>query len=127
MIECDRRTVLAGTAAASLLVAAPTFARGAAVQPSLFVFDARFAASQAAARSKQVEAVRVLDPREEDLGVAWRGTIPALLQGRAKVIAGITLWSDMFICESFAREHGLRLIASAPVSGSGDLIEWVLA
>ena len=83
----------------------------------LFVFDARFARSLAMAQSHLAAGAALLDPRETDLGIAWRGTIPALLD-QGQRIGGLTLWSDRMISEIFAREAG-RSLSSVELS-AGD-------
>ena len=105
------RRIMIGQSAAALAVAGSAIVPGAlhAATPGapaeLFVFDARFARSAMLAGSHRAAGAILLDPRETDLGVAWRETIPSLLsQGRT--IEGLTLWSDRMICEIFARDAG---------------------
>lgn len=119
MISSDRRTVMKGSMALAALGAFPASLRAQGVKPAIFIYDARFAASRELAESWKQQGVAILDPREHDLGNAWRKTIPALL-ARGGGIAGATMWSDRFICETFAREHGLvAQLQDAPLPGPG--------
>lgn len=132
MTGIDRRTMLAGTAAAGLVAAAPALAAApAAAGPMLFIYDERFAASRLEAEKVRARGGIALDPRQRDLGLAWREDIPRLLARAGGTIGGMTLWSDRFICETFARDHGLALAMARPVEeargGAPGLGEWVLA
>ena len=116
---------LAGTAAfSSPLRAAPSQA-----SPALFVFDARFDRSLALAESYARAGAILLDPREVDLGIAWQGLIPSLLQ-QGQQIEGLTLWSDRMISEIFAREHAVTFQSEEISAGTGStsmLQQWWLA
>ena len=129
MIASSRRTLLKGSLAAGAAIAFPAAlkaARGNA--PGLFVYDARFAASRLMAAEWEARGVPVLDPRSHDLGVAWRQHIPRLLAANGR-IEGATLWSDHFVCETFAKDHGLRRSGEGrPLQAeAGALRHWVLA
>jgi hypothetical protein len=110
MTAITRRVMLRHSAAtAALAVAggslmpAPLSASRSAAPAALFVFDARFARSAMLADSHREAGAILLDPRDADLGIAWRSLIPPLLQ-EGRRIAGLTLWSDRMICEIFARD-----------------------
>lgn len=107
MTGLSRRGLMKGGAGALALAAvtpAPLRAAGMA-GPKLFVFDARLPLSQTAARDVVARGAALLDPRESDLGVAWRSSIPqALATGGG--VEGLTLWSDCLISQIFAREQG---------------------
>ena len=119
MISSDRRTLMKGSMALAALGAFPAALSAANNKPAIFIYDARFPASRELAESWKQQGVAILDPREHDLGVAWRETIPALLASGGGV-AGATMWSDRFICETFAREHGLASRPhDAPLPGAG--------
>ncbi len=119
MISSDRRTLMKGSVALAALGAFPASLRAQGRKPAIFIYDARFAASRELAESWKQQGVAILDPREHDLGNAWRKTIPALL-ARGGGIAGATMWSDRFICETFAREHGLAAQPQdVPLPGAG--------
>lgn len=112
MTPITRRTMIKRSAATAAITCAggalmPTslLATPSQVPPALFVFDARFARSTLLAESYRAAGASLLDPRETDLGVAWRGLIPSLLQ-QGQRIEGLTLWSDRLITEIFAREAG---------------------
>jgi hypothetical protein len=119
MGECDRRTAIKLGGIAALAALAPGAALAAETTPHLFVFDARYARSRAAAGHWRDRGVGLLDPRERDLGLAWRDEIPRIIE-RGGEIAGLTPWSDRLLCEMMGRELGamLRETASAkPLHG----------
>lgn len=134
MTPITRRTLIARGAAATAVAgfgALPAVVSAAAPPgtPALFVFDARFARSMALAQSHRHSGASLLDPREADLGIAWRGQIPALLQ-QGQRIEGLTMWSDRLISEIFARDAGLAFHAvelSAGDSAATRLHHWWLA
>ena len=128
------RRIMIGQSAAALTVAGGALVPGAlhAAAPgdpaALFVFDARFARSVMLADSHRAAGATLLDPREIDLGVAWRETIPSLL-GQGRTIEGLTLWSDRMICEIFARDAGATftsLEVSAGDKAATKLQHWQL-
>lgn len=124
MTGLSRRGLMKGGAGA-LAVAAVTPARlraAGGATPALFVFDARLPLSQTAARDMAATGSALIDPRESDLGVAWRSRIPALVAGGGSV-EGLTLWSDCLISQIFAREHGLSFVQSQvrPADGPAGL------
>ena len=126
MIRSDRRTLMKGSMALAALGAMPAALRAQGHRPALFIYDARFPASAQLAEEWAGQGVAILDPREHDLGLAWRGHIPRLLV-RGGGLAGATMWSDRFICETFARSHGRsQLLHDAPLPGS-DLRHWAIA
>ncbi len=134
MMKSSRRTVIKGSltfgAAVALPTALPAALRAATpTAPAVFVYDARFAASRQLAALWQARGVAVLDPRDHDLGLAWRDQIPALLATNPQ-IEGATLWSDRFVCETFARDFGLSPEgADSALEGvaGGSLRHWKLA
>lgn len=126
MIDVSRRTILKGGAGALALTAiTPGMALAAAGSMQLFVFDARVPLSQTAAHDMAESGVNLLDPRASDLGMAWRGQIPAALAGGGTV-AGLTMWSDCLISQIFAREQALPFaFAEVPqVDGGLPLYHW---
>lgn len=126
MIRSSRRYMMKGTIALATLGAMPGSLRAAGRSPALFIFDARFAASRQLALTWQQEGIAILDPRDHDLGVAWREHIPQLLASGGGM-EGATLWSDRFVCETFAKEHGLsasRSHGALPGSAGGALRHW---
>ena len=130
MIRSNRRTVLKGTLAIGSLAALGTIPFAAArAAPAIFIFDDRFPASRLLAQGWQALGVPILDPRDHDLGIAWRGHIPSLLEAGG-TLEGATLWSDRWVCETFARAHGLALMvdqAALPGPAGGGLSRWRLA
>lgn len=129
MIRSDRRTLMKGSMALAALGAFPAALRAEGSRPAIFIYDARFAASRELAEGWREQGVPTIDPRVQDLGVAWRETIPALL-AEGGGIAGATMWSDRFICETFARDYGLSLQphdARLPGTSDASLRAWVIA
>jgi len=129
-MEFDRRSVIKAGALAGLAVAQPALAIGQQGRPALFLWDARFAPSADVARLLRDRGTALIDAREHDLGIAWRGRIPELLSANPGGIEGLTLWSDKFICESFGRDHGLGVAFEKPVlqaPGATPLLHWRLA
>ena len=136
MTPITRRTMIkrsaataAVTCAGGVLMPTSLHAEPAQVPPALFVFDARFARSTMLAESYSAAGTTLLDPRETDLGVAWRGLIPSLLQ-QGQRIEGLTLWSDRLITEIFARESGASFASlemSAGDPAATRLQHWHLA
>jgi hypothetical protein len=116
------------TMALAALGAFPCGLRARDRAPALFVYDGRFPFSRQFAEQWQMAGVAILDPREHDLGLAWREHIPGLLEGGGR-IEGATLWSDRFICETFARERGMT-VSPVDVKPSGmpgdELRHWAI-
>ena len=128
MISATRRTVMMGTLGVAAIGAMPVALRARDL-PAIFIYDQRFTASLELADRWRAMGVPVLDPRDHDLGLAWRGHIPDLLR-RGSRIEGATLWSDRFVCESFGRTHGLSAMATdfaLPGERGGALRQWVIA
>ena len=126
----DRRTVVkAGiVAGAALCVPAGLLARSRAA--GVFIVDRRFAPSAATAMDGHRQGAMVIDPREEDLGLAWRTRIPAWLTRNSGVVEGVTLWSDFVISETFGRDLGLALVGgtqSVSFAQADGLSHWRLA
>jgi hypothetical protein len=130
MAELDRRTVIRGALACGVVLSVSSVAGAAVPRPSVFVVDTRFPPSAAAALDWTKLGVAVIEARREDLGIAWRKRIPDLLARNGGGIAGMTLWSDLLICQMFARGHGLVLDgpprAVAPAVDAG-LHYWMLS
>jgi hypothetical protein len=126
MMQIDRRSMIKGSLAAGGAALVPASLAAAVNAPALFVYDERFAPSRALAAYWSERGVAVLDPRMEDLGVAWRGRIPALISANRRV-EGLTLWSDRFICETFGMDHGLRIETKDACHDPPALQAWKLA
>lgn len=126
MTGIDRRDVLRGTMATAAIAAfgapAPIFA--ATARPAIFIFDGRSAQARDAALAFRRDGIPILDRMEIDLGHAWRSHIPAHLAGGG-MIAGLTLWVDSYICETFGRELGLAMGREQGAPGTG-LYKWSL-
>ena len=73
------------------------------------IVDARYSDSRRFAAVLQQQGARIIDTRE-DLGLLWYGALGAAFRNGPQRIAGLTPHSDLFICDSFGREHGVRLI-----------------
>lgn len=108
MTGLSRRGLMKGGAGALAVAAVAPGPLHAASggETALFVFDARLTLSHTAAQDMAAAGTALLDPRENDLGVAWRSRIPAALAAGGSV-AGLTLWSDCLISQIFARENGV--------------------
>ena len=130
MIAFDRRSVITAAVATGTALCVPGTLRAAARSPGVFVVDRRFAASAAAASDRAAVGAMVIDPRREDLGIAWRKRIPQWLDHNGGVIEGVTLWTDLVICQAFARDFRLALVLPPepvqPVLAPG-LQRWMLA
>jgi hypothetical protein len=127
LIKCGSATA-AMTLAGGALMPPALHAATSDATPALFVFDARFARSTMLAEHYRNAGAALLDPREADLGVAWRDLIPSLLQ-QGQRIDGLTLWSDRMINEIFAREAGTSfssLEVSAGDNAATSLQHWRL-
>lgn len=129
MAQVDRRTMMQSALAVGALLHLPSVAQAATTRPSVVLVDERFLQSAAFARHWKTLGAAVIDARREDLGRAWRQRIPDLLTQSGASIAGVTLWSDLLICEMCARGHGPALAtptrALAPAAEPG-LYHWVL-
>ena len=130
MPEFDRRSVIKAAVATGTTLCIPGHLRAAARSPGVFVVDRRFAASAAAASDRAAWGALVIDPRREDLGIAWRQRIPQWLEHHDGAIEGVTLWTDLVICQAFARDHRLAFVRPPepvqPVRAPG-LQRWMLA
>lgn len=120
MAGLDRRTVVKGALAAGAVLSAPSIAATPLPPPGVFVADTRFLPSALAALDWKKLGVAVIDARMDNLGIAWRKRIPDLLVRNGGGIAGMTLWSDLLICQMFARGHGL-VLANLPRSVAPDV------
>ena len=125
MSGIDRRGAIRRTALVVATLALPASLFAGATRPALFIFDGRIARARRAAATWQAAGVPVLDRMQEDLGRAWRRRIPAAAIGRAGAIAGLTLWVDSYICESFGRENGMAMQRD-PLLADDPLHGWVL-
>ena len=129
MITSSRRNVMKGAIALSALGVMPATLHARGPAPAVFIYDARFDAARELALAWQRRGVAILDPREHDLGLAWREHIPQLL-AKGGGIEGATLWSDRFVCEAFGKEHGLAAQpgeARLPGDATGSLRHWIVA
>jgi hypothetical protein len=122
----DRRRAIVATATtlAALSLPAPLLARGAS--PALFIFDARIARARAAAAAYAAAGVPLLERNAEDLGQAWHERIPRTLRASRGPLAGLTLWVDSFVCETFGREDGM-VMRREPGRPGDDLQAWIMA
>lgn len=127
MTDIDRRGLIKGAIATATFAAVaapgPLFAIG--INPDLFIFDGRLAQARTAALEYRAAGIPVLDRQEMDLGNAWRTHIPERLMGGAGRIAGMTLWVDSYICETFGRDLGLGMSRSAGRQGM-PIYHWLL-
>lgn len=132
-LHLTRRAMLAagsGLTLSSLLPAAASARASASIltRPALVVFDARFGISALLAERQAALGAATLDPRDHDLGPAWRGQMAGLLDAGGR-IEGLTLWSDRLVCEILARDSGHPFAASKRPLASPDgalLYHWVI-
>ena len=130
MAHCERRSILKAGAVTAAMLWLPGDLRAASWRPGVFVVDRRFRVSQAIARDRSRRGAMIVDPRAEDLGISWRDRIPEWLDRNEAIVEGVTLWSDLIICEVFGRTLGLRLAGPPqPPTASTDrgLHRWLLA
>lgn len=125
MIRTDRRGAIRTTAAAlaALAIPAPLLAGGS--RPALFIFDSRMPGAAVVAQHWRAQGVPVLDRMAVDLGHAWRGDIAQQLRAGGGSVAGLTLWMDSYICETFGRDFGLAL-RRAPAGAAAPWQHWEL-
>jgi hypothetical protein len=129
MMRVERRSILKAGAVTAAVLCWPGDLRAAGSPARVFVVDRRFAVSEAVARDRRRRGAQIVDPREEDLGISWRGRIPKWLDRHEAIVEGVTLWSDSIICGAFGRTFGLRLATPLrPVALTVDegLHHWLL-
>lgn len=124
MIFIDRRGLIKGAIAGAALVGMPASLQAMTSRTRLFVFDGRFAQASAAAMEWQAKGIETLDREKIDLGHAWRDVIMERI-GPGGGIAGLTLWVDSFICETFGRDHGMSMQRESASPGK-ELRAWVM-
>lgn len=113
-----------GAIAGAVIAGVPAALQAANANVRLFIYDGRFAEARASAQLWQARGIQTLDSQRVDLGQAWREIIPPHLIQAGKV-AGLTLWVDSYICQSFGRDHGMKLDRVTRQSNS-ELFEWTL-
>ena len=121
----DRRGAILGSATtlAAFTLPAPLLAGDA--RPALFIFDGRMVRAREAAAAYGAAGVLLLERGDIDLGQAWRSQIPEIVRARGGPVAGLTLWVDSYICETFGRESGMA-IWRQPGAPGDDLHAWLL-
>jgi hypothetical protein len=123
MTTIDRRQLLGAALVSTVAIGNPATVRAATPNISRFIYDGRFEAALREAAGWRAAGVQVVDSRQTDLGTFWRevaaGRIPA------NGVAGLTLWMDSFICETFGRDHGMRIQRTTMDLGHG-LKGWIL-
>lgn len=130
MTGFNRRSLIKATVATGTALCMPGSLSAAAKIPGVFVVDRRFAASTAAALERAALGTMVIDPRQDDLGIAWRNRIPKWLENHGRLMEGVTLWADLVICEAFARENRMTLVRPPqPVHalGAPGLQRWAIS
>ena len=119
-----------GAAATGAALSMPAVAWAANARPCVFVADRTLALPAAVAATISARGGTVIDPREHDLGIAWRKQIPVLLTRYGGRVEGIAEWSDWLVCEIFAREHGLILVRpplALSATRDADLHAWAFS
>lgn len=124
-MRVDRRTVLAAAIGSSALwVAGAASARSGA--PARFLYDDRFAAARALARSARRHGL-VVTGFSGDLTRLWRDGL-RLDQGNAGAIIGVTTPRAMLCLQQLSADHGWRIGSVRNVDSGGEaLVRWVLA
>lgn len=125
MIRIDRRTAIRGGVASLAALAIPARLLAAGSLPALFIFDSRMPGSGQLANAWRAQGVPVLDRMAVDLGHAWRGEIADRLRQGGGAIAGLTLWMDSYICETFGRDFGMTL-EREPAGAAAPWQQWRL-
>ena len=64
-------------------------------------------------------------PLYGDAGKLWYDTLRDLVTGGSRRIAGMTTHTDLFILETLARDHGLK-VRHRHSDGGARLVSWVL-
>ena len=64
-------------------------------------------------------------PLQGDAGKLWYDTLRGLVAGGSRRIAGMTTHTDLFILETLARDHGLK-VRHRNSDGGARLVSWVL-
>ena len=64
-------------------------------------------------------------PLKGDAGKLWYDTLRGLVTGGSRRIAGMTTHTDLFILETLARDHGLK-VRHRHGDGGARLVSWVL-
>lgn len=108
----DRRDLLKLGGAAALATLAPAWSKSIASAPlasrteaALVLADSRYSDSLIFARSLERRGATLL-PLTSDLAAVWFDAIEPRLEGRVRVMAGLTLESDLFVLERLAESSG---------------------
>jgi hypothetical protein len=126
-----RRQLLEGVAVCATAAAgASAFPAGAApVTPDLFVFDSRRPEAAAAAEAAARRGAPVAEAGD-DLADVWRSRLRPLWRSSASTIAGVTTPGALFVIETLAADHGLRVLSRVPLravdGGAEPLVSWVI-
>jgi hypothetical protein len=88
------------------------------------VYNDWYAPAHAFATDLAQRGARCL-PLQGDAGKLWYDTLRGLVAGGSRRIAGMTTHTDLFILETLARDHGLK-VRRRDSGGGARLVSWVL-
>jgi hypothetical protein len=111
-------TVASGSAAPAVLAVPP----GSAVD--VVVYNDWYPTAHAFAADFASRGARAL-PVQGDAGKLWYDSLRGLVAGGSRRIAGMTTHTDLFILETLARDHGLK-VRHRNSDGGARLVSWVL-
>ena len=133
----NRRQVLKWAAAASAAATGGLAFEASAAKPressrpiELFVFDRRFADAREAAERRAANGVEAAG-FDGDLTNLWYDRLDLRWRESPMTLAGVTTASGLFVLETLALDHGMRVIErtelSAQTPGGESLYAWTIA
>ena len=117
----SKRDFVKGAAAALAGVVMPI---RAASPVDIVVYNDWYAPAHAFATDLAQRGALAL-PLQGDAGKLWYDTLRGLVTGGSRRIAGMTTHTDLFILETLARDHGLK-VRHRHSDGGARLVSWVL-
>jgi hypothetical protein len=114
----------ASSAATGASVARPESAVAPVPAVDVVVYNDWYAPAHAFATDLAERGARAL-PLHGDAGKLWYDTLRGLVTGGSRRIAGMTTHTDLFILETLARDHGLK-VRHRNSDGGARLVSWVL-
>jgi hypothetical protein len=116
---------------ASPLLVAESSVPAMNLRPERFVFDSRFAIARHMARRMALQGI---SPAETsgDLTDLWFNEFDLQWRGAPMVLAGLTTGRGLFVLETLAADHRMRVASriehAAPVELAGEtLVSWIIA
>ncbi len=114
----------ASSAVTRVSVARPKSAMAPMPAVDVVVYNDWYAPAHAFATDLARQGARSL-PLQGDAGKLWYDTLRGLVAGGSRRIAGMTTHTDLFILETLARDHGLK-VRHRNSDGGARLVSWVL-